>query len=241
MRPFMIAITGGSGSGKSTLANAFLEKAGDALCAVIGEDNYYKPRSEHAEPVVGVSLDEVERRINFDDTTSKDMAAMKADFAALKRGDAIDQPVYSFADHDRIAGECVHIDPRPIVIVEGIHVLSQPDIADLFDLKVFVDTPADLRLARRIKRDIIPKSEGGRGRDPDRVISQYLQFVRASHQRVTEPSKFICDLVIADEGLPAYRETTAEPSDRAVSRMLTPLMHRVMMERPGLLPDTLSF
>lgn len=234
MSPYLIAITGGSGSGKSTLTTAFQAHLGAEKCVVMGEDNYYKARADHDQDVVGLPHDEVEKIINFDDFASKDMPAMRADIEALKAGKTIHQPVYSFADHDRITGQFVTLVPKPVIIVEGIHVLSVPEIAALFDLTVFVDTPADLRLARRIKRDIIPKSEGGRGRDPDRVISQYLQFVRATHQRQTEPSKYICDLVIADEGMPAYREIAAEPTKRAINRMLAPLLNRVHMERPDL-------
>lgn len=237
MTPYLIAITGGSGSGKSTLANAFLAQSGAQNCAVIGEDNYYLPREGHAENVVGLDPKEVETKINFDDCASKDMERMRADIEQLRRGETIHQPVYSFSDHDRVYGASEIVAPRRILIVEGIHVLSQPDIGSLFDLKVFVDTPTDLRLARRIQRDIVPKSEGGRGRDPNRVIEQYLRFVRASHQRFTEPAKYICDLVIADEGLPAYSEFQAEPSARAIDRMLAPLISRVRMDRPDLFEE----
>ena len=212
-----------------------MNHVGDDQCIVIGEDNYYKPRGAHRQNVVGMAPPEVEKLINFDDIESKDMERMHQDFLKLKQGETIHQPVYSFADHDRVDGQYDAISPRPILVVEGIHVLSRPETADLFDLKVFVDTPPDLRLARRILRDSIPKEEGGRGRSPDRVIAQYLQFVRASHYQVTEPSKYICDLVIADEGLPAYREIEAEPTERAINRMLTPLVNRIQIDRPDLL------
>ncbi len=232
MTPFLIAITGGSGSGKSTLAKEFRKQCGEDVCAVIGEDNYYKAREDHEQDVVGASLEDVEKIINFDDCASKDMDAMVEDIKKLKRGETVFQPVYVFEQHDRAKGESVRVDPKPIIIIEGIHVLSSPDYADLFDLTVFVDTPADLRLARRISRDTAPLNKGGRGRDLKRVIAQYLKFVRASHQRLTEPAKFYCDLVIADEGLPAYLETDAQPSQFAKDRMVAPLANRVRTLRP---------
>ena len=153
--------------------------------------------------------------------SAKDMEMMYRDIAALKRGETIDQPVYDFAAHDRKKGEFETVVPKRVTIVEGIHVLSDPAIAELFDLKVYVDTPDDLRLARRILRDTAPEDQGGRGRSVDRVISQYLNFVRPTHHRVTGPHKYIADLVIADEGLPAF--TTSRPTRHAVMRMLAPV------------------
>ena len=225
MTPYLIGITGGSGSGKSTLADALKLRLGDEQCTLLEEDHYYKARTDQAGGAETWSLEEVEANVNFDATTSKDMALMTSNIAALKRGETIRQPIYDFATHDRVAGESVTVRPTPVIIVEGIHVLSEPELADLFDLKIYVDTPDDLRLSRRILRDVIPKSEGGRGRSVDRVISQYLKFVRASHHRFTEPAKFICDLVIADEGLPAYGN--ACPSKAAIDRMVAPVMAQI--------------
>ena len=215
----LIAVSGGSGSGKSTLSEAIACVLGAELCVVLGEDNYYKTREENG--IVGMPAAEVEATINFDDVSSKDMEMMYRDIAALKRGETIDQPVYDFAAHDRKKGEFETVVPKRVTIVEGIHVLSDPAIAELFDLKVYVDTPDDLRLARRILRDTAPEDQGGRGRSVDRVISQYLNFVRPTHHRVTGPHKYIADLVIADEGLPAF--TTSRPTRHAVMRMLAPV------------------
>ena len=236
MTPFLIAITGGSGSGKSTLAKAFQALIGEERCALIGEDNYYKARPDHKINIVGLPEEEVEKLINFDDCESKTMDDMMNDIASLGKGETIFQPVYDFTIHDRIAGQSVRVDPKPIIIVEGIHVLATPEYADLFNLTVYVDTPADLRLSRRILRDTAPVDQGGRGRDIKRVIAQYLKFVRASHQRFTEPAKYYCDLVIADEGLPAV--SNAKPDEQAVSRMLAPLVRRVLDMRPELVGNT---
>lgn len=235
----MIAISGGSGSGKSTLSSSLVEVLGPELCTIMGEDNYYKSRA--ANNVVGLPAAEVEARVNFDDVSSKDMDLMYAHISALRAGATIDQPVYDFAAHDRVEGELETLTPRRVTIVEGIHVLSEPRFSSLFDLKVYVDTPDDLRLARRILRDTAPEDEGGRGRSIDRVISQYLHFVRPTHHRVTAPMKYVADLVIADEGLPAF--ATARPSRQAVMRMLAPVLawltdHRVVSnEEIDTLPD----
>lgn len=217
----LIAISGGSGSGKSTLADAIRTVLGPDVCVVLGEDNYYKSRKENG--IEGLSPPEIESIINFDHVSSKNMDMMRADIAALKRGETIKQPVYDFADHDRVEGEYEIIEPRRVTIVEGIHVLSDEDIAKEFDLKVYVDTPDDLRLARRILRDTAPEDQGGRGRSVERVISQYLHFVRPSHHLVTAPHKYSADLVIADEGLLAF--STSIPTRRAVMRMLAPVQN----------------
>lgn len=235
MTPYLIAITGGSGSGKSTLASAFQKLCGEDRCALVGEDNYYKARGDHARKVLGLPPKEVEKIINFDDCASKDMDDMLSDIAALRRGEIIRQPVYDFPTHDRVTGQHIEVEPKPVIIVEGIHVLSSPENANLFDLTVYVDTPSDLRLARRILRDTAPQDKGGRGRDLEGVVSQYMRFVRGSHQRFTEPAKYYCDLVIADEGLPAAG--TSAPAPEAISRMLAPLVNYVRTARPDLLPD----
>lgn len=216
----LIAISGGSGSGKSTLANALMAVLGPDLCAVLGDDHYYKTRASQG--VEGLSAPEIEALINYDDLSSKDMDLMFEHALALKRGETIHQPLYDFAAHDRVKDDTLEVVPRRITILEGIHVLGDPRMAELFDLKVYVDTPDDLRLARRILRDTAPEDEGGRGRSVSRVISQYLHFVRPTHHRVTGPAKYAADLVIADEGLPAF--AAACPSRAAVQRMLAPVI-----------------
>jgi uridine kinase len=217
-RAFAIAITGGTGSGKTTLARALCARLG-ADAALLTEDNYYRPRAEQHPPVAGLSAAEVERLVNFDDPRAKDMELFGAHVRALRAMQPIEQPVYDFAQHDRIH-DVRRIEPRRFLIVEGVHVLSGPEFTDLFDLTVFVDAAADLRLARRIRRD-----RAERGRDPERVIEQYLRFVRPSHQRYTEPAKYACDLVLADEGPAAFAQASADAV--AVERLLAPVWSRL--------------
>ena len=231
MRPddapvYLIALSGGSGSGKSTLALALMNSLGPDICAVLGDDHYYKAKKD--QDVEGLTAAEIEGKVNFDDLSSKDMDLMLEHVEALRQGKTIEQPVYDFASHDRVEGRTERVFPRPVTILEGIHVLSDPRFAALYDLKVFVDTPDDLRLARRILRDTAPENEGGRGRSIDRVIAQYLNFVRPTHHRVTSPAKYSADLVIADEGLPAFAAST--PSRQAVLRMLAPVLNWLLDE-----------
>lgn len=227
-----IAISGGSGSGKSTLAQALLQVLGPEICTVMGDDHYYKSR--RANDAVGLSRKDVEAKVNFDDPSSKDMDLFYTHLASLRSGNSIERPFYSFPDHDRVKDKTHTVSPGRVTILEGIHVLSETRLQDLFDLKIYVDTPDDLRLARRILRDTAPIDEGGRGRSVQRVISQYLKFVRPTHHRVTEPFKYAADLVIADEGLPAF--ASAAPSRQAVLRMLAPVLNWLLDE--GVINDT---
>ncbi|MEZ5939571.1 MAG: uridine kinase [Hyphomonadaceae bacterium] len=217
---FMIAITGGSGSGKTTLAEVLKARLGEGRCVVVSEDHYYLPRALHTPDMTGKSNEEVERTINFDDPSSKDMALFHTHLEALKDGRAIDQPVYDFAVHERDPARLHRVAPHEVVIVEGVHVLTDPAFADLFDLTVYVDTPADLRLARRVRRDWME-----RGRSPERSLDQYLRFVRAAHFRFTEPAKYLCDLVIADEGGAAFRPEG--PDDMCGDRLASPVWSRL--------------
>ena len=128
--------------------------------------------------------------------------------------------MYDFAVHERSPGAVHHIAPRPVIIVEGLHVLSDRADQKLFDLTVFVDTSDDLRLIRRIRRDRAERARASEG-----VIQQYLRFVRASHQRFTQPARYECDLVIADEGAPAFAGDS--PSGVAVERLVAPVWARL--------------
>ena len=210
---FIVAISGGSGSGKSTLAHALESALRPRSVALFLEDAYYWPRS-HYPPDVAVA------DINYDDPSSKDNKALVADLAKLKSGEAITQPRYDFERHDTVAGVADPLAPADLIIFEGIHTLSLPEADPLIDLRVFVDTPDDLRLARRIRRDVLE-----RGRPIESVLGQYMSTVRPAHYAHTFPSKFKADLVIADEGLPAYGDIA--PTDRAVARMLAPVLNRL--------------
>lgn len=224
MKPFMIAITGGTGSGKSTLANALADRLQPRGCAVITEDHYYLPRADHTPPVTGWSNEDVERTINFDDPATKDMAMFRGHLADLRAGRAIQQPVYDFGTHERISGAIEEIAPAPFLIVEGVHVLADPGFAALFDLTVYVDAAEDIRLIRRLRRD-----RNERGRDIERTIQQYLTFVRAAHLRFTEPAKFICDLVVADEGGTACRDDG--PDAESIAKLCAPVWS--LLQRRG--------
>lgn len=211
--PFIIAISGGSGSGKSTLAEALIEGVAPLEAAMFLEDAYYWPRSHYPDDVYAEGID-------YDDPEAKDTVSLVADLAALKAGEAIDQPVYDYTRHDRAPDEVRRLEPVPIIIFEGIHTLSLAEADPLIDLRVYVDTPDDLRLARRIRRDVVERK-----RTVESVLAKYLGAVRPAHYAHTYPAKFGADLVIADDGLPAFGGV--RPSPQAVERMLAPVLDRL--------------
>jgi uridine kinase len=221
-RTFLIAITGGSGSGKTTLARALHERLGQERAALMTEDHYYYPRSHYGAVAQEMTNEEVERAFNFDDPAAKDMEHLRRDIEALKRGESVEQPVYDFPHHDRAHGKTHRIEPRPIIIVEGIHVLSDVSFLPLFDLTVFVDAADDLRLICRIRRDAAE-----RGRSAESVIEQYLRHVREAHARFIEPAKHVCDLVIANEGARAYRIPAQIPDQENIDRLVAPVWARL--------------
>ncbi len=185
-RPVTIAVAGGTGSGKTTISNAILERVGSHHIAYIPHDAYYKDRSD---------LTLAERRaINFDHPDSLDTALMRDHILALQNWQAVEIPVYDFTVHQRTE-QTQHIAPQPIILVEGILILAEPSLRPLFDVKIFVDTDADLRLIRRLKRDIAE-----RGRTADSVINQYLSTVRPMHMEFVEPSKRYADVIIPEGG-----------------------------------------
>ena len=216
---FLIALGGGSGSGKSTLAAALIERLGEDRAVMFREDAYYWPMAHYGPCETEEQRDLIIAASNYDSPASKDTSMMARDLTELKSGQPIDQPIYDYDKHDR-SDETYHIDPAPIIIMEGIHALSVPEINPLIDLSVYVDTPDDLRLARRIRRDVLE-----RGRTVESVLEQYLGSVRPAHYRHTYPNMFEADLVIADEGLPAYGRVRA--SAEAIERMLAPILERV--------------
>lgn len=216
---FLIAMSGGSGSGKSTLAVALLERLGPGRAVMFGEDAYYHPMSYYGAPETDAEREALVAGINYDDPKSKEVDHLVSDLKALKAGEGVDQPIYDYDRHDR-SQKTRRIEPAPVLILEGIHALSMPKIRNLIDLSVYVDTPDDLRLARRIRRDVIE-----RGRTVDSVLQQYMSTVRAAHYRFTYPAMFEADLVIADEGVPAYGHV--KPSAEAIERMLAPVLSRL--------------
>jgi len=214
-KPFIIGISGGSGSGKSTLAEALIAAVSPIEAVLFHEDAYYWPRAHYSE---AVRVD----GINYDHPASKDTQMLVAHLGKLKSGQAIEQPIYDYKTHDRLVGKHLRIEPARIIILEGIHTLSVDAADEFIDLRVYVDTPDDLRLARRIRRDVTERK-----RTIESVLSQYMGSVRPAHYAHTYPAKFGADLVIADEGLPAYGNV--RPTHEAIERMLAPVMGRLAM------------
>lgn len=218
--PYLIAMTGGSGSGKSTVAEALLSEFSSEGAVIFHEDGYYWPMSHYGPVVDDAHRAAIIAGVNYDDPGSKDTQLMARQLADLKAGRTIQQPIYDYDIHDRKTDQTLEIAPAPLIILEGIHALSVPELKPLIDLSIYVDTPDDLRLARRIRRDVVE-----RGRTIEGVLSQYLSTVRAAHYRHTYPAMFEADLVIADEGLPAYGQV--RPKEEAIERMLAPILARL--------------
>jgi uridine kinase len=183
-RPLVIGIAGGSGSGKTTISSAVVAEVGVREVAVIEHDSYYRN-------LEGLTLQE-RAKINYDHPDSLETELLVQHLETLLDGRSIERPVYDFTQHIR-SSETTTIEPSPVVIVDGILVLADPQLRALFDLKVFVDTDADLRILRRLQRDITE-----RGRTMESVIQQYLTTVRPMHLRFVEPSKVYADLIIPE-------------------------------------------
>ena len=178
----IIGIAGGTGCGKTTVVNQILNELPEGEVGVISQDSYYMDTSH---------LSYEERvKINFDHPRSIDFELLEKHLQELRKGNAIDQPVYSFVKHNR-TGDTIHTNPRKVMIVEGILILTNPELRKLFDIKIFVHADSDERLIRRLKRDI---SE--RGRDIDEVLSRYQNTLKPMHQQFIEPMKEYADIII---------------------------------------------
>jgi uridine kinase len=178
----IIGIAGGTGCGKTTVVNTILNELKEGEVGVLSQDSYYKDTSH-------LSYDE-RVKINFDHPRSIDFELLETHLKELKKGNSIDQPVYSFVKHN-CTGDTISTKPRKVMIVEGILILSHPEIRELFDIKIFVHADSDERLIRRLKRDI---SE--RGRDLDEVLSRYQNTLKPMHQQFIEPMKEYADIII---------------------------------------------
>ena len=181
----VIGIAGGTGSGKTTLMKNLIARfAGDVT--VLSHDNYYKRHDE---------LPYEERcKLNYDEPAALETDLMARHLEALRRGESILCPVYDFAVHNR-SDETVLIVPQRVIIVEGILIFENRQLRDLMDIKIFVDTDADVRLCRRIKRDV-----NKRGRTLESVLLQYQQTVKPMHEKYVEPSKRFADIVVPEGG-----------------------------------------
>ena len=178
----IIGIAGGTGCGKTTVVNTILNELPEGEVGVISQDSYYKDTSH-------LSYDE-RIKINFDHPRSIDFELLENHLKALKNGNSVDQPVYSFVKHNR-TGDTISTKPRKVMIVEGILILSHAEIRDLFDIKIYVHADSDERLIRRLKRDI---SE--RGRDLHEVLNRYQTTLKPMHQQFIEPMKEYADIII---------------------------------------------
>lgn len=181
----VIGIAGGTGSGKTTLMDNLIRQFREDI-TVLSHDNYYKRHDELT----------YEQRclLNYDEPDALETDLMARHLDRLRRGEAIDCPVYDFTLHNR-SDKTIRIVPKKVIIVEGILIFENKELRDLMDIRIFVDTDADVRLCRRIKRDVTK-----RGRTLESVLNQYLQTVKPMHEKYVEPSKKYADLVVPEGG-----------------------------------------
>lgn len=185
-KPIVIGVTGGSGSGKTSVSRAIFEKFSDLSIMLLEQDYYYKDQSH---------LPFEERlKTNYDHPFAFDNDRFIMDLKKLIAWESIEQPVYDYSQHTR-SDKTIHCEPKEVIIVEGILILEDERLRDLMDIKVYVDTDDDIRIIRRIKRDIEE-----RGRTLDSVIHQYLSVVKPMHQQFVEPTKKFADIIIPEGG-----------------------------------------
>jgi uridine kinase len=185
-RPLIIGICGGTGSGKTTITRRIIEALTETSIIVLQQDNYYRDYPE-------LSFEE-RVKVNFDHPDSIDTPLLAEDVRRLRAGQAIERPTYDFANFQRLKGT-VRIEPRPAIIVEGILIFESKPLRELMDIKIFVDTDADLRFIRRLVRDLRE-----RGRTMEMVVEQYMNTVRPMHMEFVEPSKRYADVIIPEGG-----------------------------------------
>ncbi len=181
----IIGIAGGSGSGKTTLAQKIKDFFHDEV-AILCHDYYYKSNSD-------IPFEE-RKKLNYDHPNSFDTELLIDHLKKLKKGQTINHPVYSFVEHTRV-NEIVEVQPKKVIIVEGILIFENKELCDLMNIKVFVDTDADVRMIRRLLRDVKE-----RGRDLDSVVNQYLRTVKPMHEEFVDPSKKRADIIIPEGG-----------------------------------------
>ena len=181
----VIGIAGGTGSGKTTLMNNLIQRF-EGSVTVLSHDNYYR-RNDHL-------TYEQRCRINYDEPAALETDLMARHLDALRRGETIQCPVYDFSMHNR-SNETIEIAPKSVIIVEGILIFENKELRDLMDIKIYVDTDADVRLCRRIARDV-----NERGRSLESVLDQYQTTVKPMHEKYVEPSKKYANLVVLEGG-----------------------------------------
>ena len=185
-KPFVIGVAGGTGSGKTTVSRRIQEAVSPKEIAYVQHDNYYRDQSH---------LSFAERvNTNYDHPDSLETSLLVEHLLVLKAGRSIDMPRYDFTLHTR-STEVQHLEPAPIILVEGILIFVEKDLLELMDIRIFVDTDADIRFIRRLRRDMME-----RGRSLDSVVQQYMGTVRPMHLEFVEPSKRYADIIIPRGG-----------------------------------------
>lgn len=200
---YIIGIAGGTGSGKTTVVRKIMEALPADQVALIPQDSYYNDTTH-------LTMEE-RRRINFDHPDAFDWTLLIQQIQELRNGHAIEQPTYSYIESNR-QPETVHVEPCEVIIIEGIMALSNPELRDLMDLKIFVDTDADERLIRVIRRDTVE-----RGRTTQMVIDRYLDVLKPMHEEFIEPTKRYADLIVPQGG----------SNHQAIDIMRTYITHRI--------------
>ena len=203
-KPVTLGIAGGSGSGKSTVASALLERVGPENIAVIAHDSYYKDLSH---------LPDIQRaQVNFDHPDSLDTALMTQQIRSLQQEHSVQVPIYDFTIHERTIKTRL-VEPRPIILVEGILILAEASLRELCEIKIFVDIDPDVRFIRRLERDTRE-----RGRSVESVVQQYMTTVRPMHLRFVEPSKRYADVIIPEGG---YNTVAIDMVSERIRRVLS--------------------
>lgn len=185
-RPIIIGVTGGSGSGKTTVSQAIYHELAGKSIMIIAQDTYYNDQAE-------MSMDE-RKAVNYDHPLAFDTDLLISDLTKLLHNESIEMPVYNYAQFTR-SEETIHTEPREVIILEGILILDDPRLRDLMDIKVFVDTDDDIRIIRRIQRDMVE-----RGRSLQSVIDQYLATVKPMYHQFIEPTKRYADIIVPEGG-----------------------------------------
>lgn len=185
-KPIFIGVSGGSGSGKTTIVNRICSEVPEKSIAIIEHDSYYKEQNH--------LTNEERRKINYDHPFAFDTDLFVEHLNSLKNGKAVEKPIYDYEADNRTKDK-LKVEPKEIIIVEGLLIYYEERIRELLDIKIFVDTDSDIRLIRRIMRDMKQ-----RGRSVDSVIKQYLETVRPAHEQFIEPSKKYADIIVTEGG-----------------------------------------
>ncbi|NOZ12171.1 MAG: uridine kinase [Acidobacteria bacterium] len=205
MKNLLIGIAGGTGSGKTSFAREIMRRFPGNEIVLMDQDSYYRD--------LGHLPLEDRRKINFDHPNSVDFDMLIQHMRDLKKGNPVEKPVYDYAAHTRKPGKFLKIEPRKVIILEGILIFVIPELRELIDIKLYVDTDADVRVLRRILRDIHQ-----RGRDLQNVIDQYLNQVKLMHEEFVEPSKRWAEIIIP-EG--AHNTTALDFVENRIKTLLT--------------------